>query len=213
MKSGIYKFTNIINNKVYIGSAVNLKTRRNGHLSDLRLNKHKNKRLQFAFNKYKEINFKWEIIEYCKIEDLLIREQYYLDTFLFAQEFIITKDKRFYALGYNCKPIAGASRGWKMTTKSRQRISDSKKGTISWMKGKKHSEKSKKIIKEKRKLQTNLRTKSILQYDLNMNFIKEFKGASEAERELNLNQANITSCCQGKRNHCGNFKWQYKNVQ
>ena len=26
-----------------------------------------------------------------------------------------------------------------------------------------------------------------------------------------LSQGNISSCCLGKRNKCGNFKWKYKN--
>ena len=40
-KPGIYKITNTVNNKIYIGCASNIRTRINGHLYDLRKNMHK----------------------------------------------------------------------------------------------------------------------------------------------------------------------------
>jgi excinuclease UvrABC nuclease subunit len=46
MKSGIYCIKNIINDKMYIGSAVNLKTRRYEHFHFLTKNKHHNRHLQ-----------------------------------------------------------------------------------------------------------------------------------------------------------------------
>jgi len=45
MKTGVYTITNIINNKIYIGSAlVSFNTRKNQHFSDLKLNKIVNER-------------------------------------------------------------------------------------------------------------------------------------------------------------------------
>lgn len=87
--SGIYKITNILNNKVYIGSAISIKDRFRKHLSALRNNKHINKKLQNSYNKHGELYFKFEIIEYVESTDnkedfkniLLGREQYYLDLY------------------------------------------------------------------------------------------------------------------------------------
>jgi len=79
LKSGIYKITNIINNKIYIGSSKNILNRIWNHKTLLRNNNHPNKKLQNSFNKYKEVNFKFEIVEYCKIEELIIKEQNYID--------------------------------------------------------------------------------------------------------------------------------------
>ena len=79
MESGIYKIINIITNKFYLGSAKNLTKRWQRHLNALTKDKHENIYLQRAFKKYGKENFRFEIIEYCEIKDLLIREQYYLD--------------------------------------------------------------------------------------------------------------------------------------
>lgn len=78
--SGIYKITNIVNNKIYIGSAINILNRLIRHFWDLRLNTSTCTKLQRAFNKYGEGNFKIDLIETCEIIDLEEREQYYIDT-------------------------------------------------------------------------------------------------------------------------------------
>lgn len=63
MNQGIYKIINVVNNKFYIGSAVDLKRRRIRHFSELRVNKHNNKHLQAAWNKYGEAAFTFAVIE------------------------------------------------------------------------------------------------------------------------------------------------------
>lgn len=115
VRTGIYKITNIITNKIYIGSAMNIYERYINHISMLRNNSHHSIHLQRAFNKYGENNFTFEIIEQCEENELISREQYYLNTLLFAQEFIKNGDKRFIKLGYNIKPSAGSNKGYKMT--------------------------------------------------------------------------------------------------
>lgn len=130
-KAGIYKFTNTINLIVYIGSTCDLFIRLNdGHLRSLRLNEHYNQKFQRSWNKHGEENFIVEVVEYVEIIDdleffneyLLSREQHYLDTLLFAQEYIITKplgkdrDKRFDKLGFNLTPTADRTYGWSPNT-------------------------------------------------------------------------------------------------
>lgn len=56
----------------------------------------------------------------------------------------------------------------------------------------------------------NLHNKPILQYDLQGNFIKDWISTAEAERELKINNSNITQCCKGKRNKAGGYMWRYK---
>lgn len=73
--SGIYKIICLKNNKVYIGSSVNLRKRKNSHLHELRLNKHSNKRLQNAYNKYGEESFCFEKVLECLPEELLLLEE------------------------------------------------------------------------------------------------------------------------------------------
>lgn len=79
-KSGIYSITNTITNQVYIGSSKCLGSRLKNHLYCLIKNKHVNTYLQNSFNKYGKDLFVFNLVEECLIEDLLIREQYYLDT-------------------------------------------------------------------------------------------------------------------------------------
>ena len=59
-RAGIYKIINILNGKVYIGSAKNFQHRWSRHVSALNLDKHENLHLQNAWNKYGSSNFKLE---------------------------------------------------------------------------------------------------------------------------------------------------------
>lgn len=79
-KSGIYCISNTINSDCYIGSSKDVYNRLHTHKCLLKNNKHKNKHLQSAFNKYKIQNFNLKLIEECSLECLLEREQYYIDT-------------------------------------------------------------------------------------------------------------------------------------
>jgi group I intron endonuclease len=93
-KPGIYKITNRVNNKIYIGCASNIRTRVNGHLYDLRKNMHKNSYLQKSWNKYGESMFIFETHELCNIEDLHMREHFW----------VTTLDCLNKSIGYNLKP-------------------------------------------------------------------------------------------------------------
>ena len=78
---GIYKITNKINNKVYIGQSIEVMQRLSTHKTELRNNKHNNSHLQYAWNKYGEENFIFEIIKECKIEELDKLEKYYINLY------------------------------------------------------------------------------------------------------------------------------------
>lgn len=76
--SGIYKITNLISGKVYVGCASNIKRRMSGHKYDLRKEKHNNNYLQKAWNKYGEKSFTFEVIEKCEISNLHTKEHYWV---------------------------------------------------------------------------------------------------------------------------------------
>lgn len=90
-KSGkyIYKITNIINGKCYIGQAKDYKVRFQGHKLQLRKNEHENQHLQYAWNKYGEDAFTFEVLEFA--EDYNEREKYYIKLYNSTDE----------AYGYN----------------------------------------------------------------------------------------------------------------
>ena len=76
MISGIYKITNLITQDSYIGSAVNLNSRKRTHFANMNLSKHPNKHLQASCNKYGIKNFQFEVLAKCPKEYLLKLEQF-----------------------------------------------------------------------------------------------------------------------------------------
>ncbi|OME49013.1 hypothetical protein BSK59_24860 [Paenibacillus odorifer] len=77
---GIYQILNRINNKVYIGSSINIKQRKSQHYHLLRTNNHPSNYLQKSWNKYGEHNFTFDILEEIfNEEELIKREQYWID--------------------------------------------------------------------------------------------------------------------------------------
>lgn len=81
MKTGIYKILNKVNNKVYIGSAIDIKKRWRDHKWHLIHAKHHNSHLQSSFNKYGLDVFEFLILSECPVEELLIKEKEYIKLF------------------------------------------------------------------------------------------------------------------------------------
>lgn len=118
-KSGIYKITCLVNNKIYVGSAVNLSKRKNDHFETLSKNIHKNRHLQNAFKKHGNDNFVFEILEIVEDKkELIVREQYWID-----------KTKCFdNKIGFNICQLAGSALGVKHSEATRKKRSLLNKG-------------------------------------------------------------------------------------
>ena len=78
---GIYKITNLKNNKAYIGQSTDIKSRWINHKRELRNNIHRNSHLQNAFNKYGEEAFEFRILEETFEENLDDAEEYWITYF------------------------------------------------------------------------------------------------------------------------------------
>lgn len=112
---GVYKITNIVNGKIYIGSSMNLGRRFNDHKNQLSRKKHSNKYLQNSWNKYGYESFTFEVIEIVNdFEDLLKREQYWIDN-------LNVIDKK---IGYNISPTAGSTYGLKDSEETKRKKSE-----------------------------------------------------------------------------------------
>lgn len=113
MAGGIYEIRNQKNAKCYIGSSINPRKRWQKHLWALRHGRHCNPHLQAAFGRYGEVAFSFAILESAKSEQLLEREQYYLDT---------------RSPEYNIAPTAGSPLGRPCGPETRRKMSEAQKG-------------------------------------------------------------------------------------
>lgn len=77
-KAGVYRWINNKNGNTYVGSSINISVRMYTYYS-LRSLAKSNRPIDRALLKYGFSNFTLEILEYCSEENLLKREQYYLD--------------------------------------------------------------------------------------------------------------------------------------
>lgn len=77
-KCGIYRIS--CNEHSYIGSSINIYYRLKRHISDLLKNKHENKYMQNAFNKYGKDSFNFEVIEECSKTVLINKEAAYIES-------------------------------------------------------------------------------------------------------------------------------------
>ena len=126
-KFGVYRIRNIETGKFYIGSSAGIKGingRFSTHRSKLRAGIHSNPKLQAAWNKYKERAFVFEIVEMCPRDQSVVREQWYLDHWLFASE----NSRRFDQLGYNINRIATSRKGAILTKETKDKIARSLTG-------------------------------------------------------------------------------------
>lgn len=80
MSIGIYQIVCVPSGKRYVGSSIQIRVRRYQHRSDLRGGYHCNPHLQNAWNKYGEGAFTFTILEECTCDELIAREQHYIDT-------------------------------------------------------------------------------------------------------------------------------------
>ena len=128
VKSGIYKITNLVNGKVYIGSTNDYLARFREHRTELKRNVHFNTHLQSAYNKYGVQNFKFEVIEFIEnLENLPLTEfKYLLEE---REEFYIqlyeSTDRE---KGYNVRIKCDTSLGMKWSEESKRKFSEKKKG-------------------------------------------------------------------------------------
>jgi group I intron endonuclease len=129
-KCGVYRITNLTNSKFYIGSSHNLSTRFGVYFNVNQLMR-SNMYIYKAILKYGYSNFSLDILDYCELNLLISREQYYLD--LLKPE-------------YNILKIAHSSLGFKHSEATKIKMSIAHKGVLNPFYGKIHTKETRKIM-------------------------------------------------------------------
>lgn len=125
---GIYKITNLVNGKIYIGQSQDIYRRWQEHKKNFKYKKYSSIILYKAFKKYGIDNFRFEIIEICEKEQLEEREKFNIKYF---NSFIGFKNSN----GYNMTLGGEGQIGVEWTEDRKRRLSQSLKGRPSWNKG------------------------------------------------------------------------------
>lgn len=139
---GIYKITNKINGKTYIGQSRNIYKRWHGHKETCKRTKYKDVLLYKAMNKYGIENFEFEIIEICDEELLDEKEIFYIEKY---GSFAHGKNK-----GYNQTLGGGGGHGFVFSEERLQKARDAASGEKNGMYGRKHSDEAKLKMRGKR---------------------------------------------------------------
>lgn len=131
--SGVYALICKVNNKFYVGSSVNLANRLLDYMQPAYLGIRASSPVIRAIVKYGYINFCFVILETCLLEDVLEREQFWLD---------------FLKPEYNLSPKAGSTLGVYLSeeTKSKMRLAHL---------GKSHTLETRQLMSETRKGPSN----------------------------------------------------------
>lgn len=180
----VYKITNLINNKIYIGiTNQGAGVRFQKHLSDAL---HGSPfPIHNALRKYGKQSFSLEIIEFCKTaEELKDREKYWI-------AFYKSNDR---SIGYNMTEGGDGTFGRSHSEETKEKI---RQKAI----GRKASEETKKKMSEKRKGHKITETtrkifeaynakhsKKVLQFDLDGNFLNEYSSISEAAKASGMDR-------------------------
>lgn len=110
---GIYQIRNLVDGKLYVGSAIDILNRWSWHECKLEDGGHCNQKLLRAWRKHGAAAFIFEILECCERAQLLQREQFWLD------KLDVVK------VGYNIESIArsAAGRKWRASSKRKSSVS------------------------------------------------------------------------------------------
>ena len=227
----IYKYTNLLNNKVYIGRT---KTSLVGRAGKNGEKYHNLKYFGAAIKKYGWENFKGEIIlDNLTYEEACEQEKYYIKFY----------DSQNSKKGYNLasggegptkealEKMKESHRNKSLSEEHKAKISKSLgqgKNNVNYGRkqsalarlhiqmaksGRNHPNWGKHLSEETKEKIREGNEKPVLQYDLDGTFIREWSGAKRAAKELDLNYTAINNCLRCIRHSSCGYIWIYKNKE
>lgn len=225
----VYKYTNKINGKVYIGiTSKSLHTRHREHMKSLKDGTY----FHNAIKKHGIDAFDLQIIDKAETRDELCQlEKHYIELY---KSFAYRDDSK----GYNCTIGGDGMTGqfgelnsqygispkermneeqyasWldkikNPSDETRRKISEAWKGNKYFL-GKKHTEETKQYFSKIRKGKIPVNRVKVNQYDLNGNFINSYISIAKAGEEVQTKTlAGICMCCKGIRKSAHGYIWKY----
>lgn len=194
----IYKITNLIDNKCYIGQTINtIEERWKNHLKKTSNCIY----LKNAIDKFGIKNFKIEKLE--KIDDI--------DSLNKLEIMYILKFNSLIPNGYNIKH--GGNSGGKHNNETKEKIKNSLIKNLhncvickKLINGGKHKTCSNECKTQNKENQNNIK---VIKYDINKKFIKEYNSGKIAAQENNVTPAAISMVCNGKRKQLKGFIYKF----
>jgi len=190
-RSGVYCWTNKLNGKKYIGSSKDLGDKTHGRLnryyrkSNLSDSKRGISHIYRALNKHGHSNFMVSILEYCPIERLAEREQFYMD--ILKPEYNILK------LAYTSQGYSHTAESLELMRGARPHYSPSKEQRLSIS----QANRGKILSRETRALISKSMSKPIYMYSLNpFKLVSIYTGVVAMKKELKANPTLIKQCCE-----------------
>lgn len=203
-KGIIYKYTNKINGKVYIGQTIDENKRKASHKCSKR-----NDHFHRAIRKYGWDNFDYEVV-FTTISSDPDRLKLLLDT---MEKYFIKKYNSFKE-GYNSTLGGGGNLGYITSEETKKKLSEINKGKRLSEEAKRkigEASKGRRIPEKSIQKRTQKLNKSVSQNTLEGVFICTYKSASEAARRINGNNSFISSCARGQRKSAYGYIWKYTN--
>lgn len=200
----VYKHTNTVNGKVYIGiTSQNTRIRWNRGWG-----------YQYCPHFWKAIQkYGWDSFNHEILMDGLTKEE----AEAWEVKLIAEYHSADYALGYNLS--SGGKGTGKHSEETKEKIGNARRGAH-------HTEEAKRKMSEAHlgkelsaehieKLKTaqfgakHHRARAVHQYTLDGEFVDRFDCIRDAARKFNIPNQNISKCCQGKRSYAGGYRWEY----
>jgi group I intron endonuclease len=179
-RAGVYQIKNSVNDKIYIGSSVNIYNRAYTHETKLEKKKHSNQHLENSYHKYGFDKFQFSVIEYCHVDNITEREQYYIDKM---------------SPEYNKREIAQNNTGVRKSEETRKKISESLKERY---KNGLETYKQQHLWEE------------VEQYDLDGNLVNTFKNKATADRKVGKGDNKICKAVKKDAGVYYGYQWKVK---
>ena len=201
----IYKITNKLNGKIYVGKTLNtIEKRWKEHCSDYLRERCEKRPLYDAMNKYGVESFEISLVEECNENILSEREKYWIEyysSFKYGYNATIGGDGKPYLDYEAILKLYSELKSVNQVAKIMNCSIDSVSKIL-----KNNNYTTEQLIKNGQLIQAKIVAKINKETD---EIIEIFNGTYEAGKSLNKSHQHIQEVCQGKRKTAYGYKWKY----